>query len=84
MEVTMACFTPVTDAARTLRPIANFFTETLERKNRRVGGHTNGEHDARNARHGQAEQAEMRKQRQNAQVQTCEHGHGGSGDKAQA
>ena len=30
---------------------ADFLTETLERKNRRVGGHANGEHDASDTRH---------------------------------
>ena len=63
---------------------ANFLAETLKRKNRRIGGHTDGEHDARDACHRQAEQAEVRKQRQNAQVQAREHGHGGSGDETQA
>ena len=33
MEVRMPWRTPVMDAARTLRPHANFFTETLKRKN---------------------------------------------------
>ena len=63
---------------------ANLLAEALKGKDGGVGSHADGQHDAGDACHGQAEQAEVRKQGQDAQVQHGEHGHGGSGDQAQA
>ena len=62
---------------------ADLFAEPLQRKDRRVGGHADGEHDARDAGQRQREQAEARKPRENTQVKRCEHEHGGSGDEAE-
>lgn len=63
---------------------ANFFAEALERQNGRVGRHTDGKHDAGNARKRKREQPEMRKRSENAEVQRREHRHSSGGNQAEA
>ena len=62
---------------------AYLLAETLEREDRRVGRHTDGEHDARQSGKGEAEQPEGREQGEQAQVDDGEHSHRRGGDKAQ-
>ena len=84
MEVWMAWRTPVMDAARTLRPMRISSRKRSSGEDGRVCRHADGEHDARNARERKAEQAEVGKRRQDAQVQDGEDEHGARGDDAQA
>ena len=59
---------------------ADLLAEALHGKDGGVGSHTDGQHDAGDARQRQTEQVEGGKGRQDAEVEHGEHGHGRGGD----
>ena len=63
---------------------ADLLAEALHREDGGVGSHTDGQHDAGDARQRQTEQVEGGKGRQDAEVEHGEHGHGRGGDDTEA